>query len=170
MFRNGPQSGVTMSRSRKQRHQVTPPDPPSAERRRALRTLARAVGAVAAGSTALAAAGCGAPIVDPDAVSRIPLAEVPPGRKMILHADRRVELRRSGDRITARLMVCTHEFCDLTWYEPEASYRCTCHNGRFSVDGTPRSGPVSKPMFELPVRIDGDQVVVGPAGELSLSG
>lgn len=89
---------------------------------------------------------------------------------MILHADRRVELRRSGDQITARLMICTHEACDLTWAEPEASYRCTCHNGRFAADGRPRSGPVSTPMFRLPARIDGDHVVVGPAGDLTLSG
>ena len=159
-----------MSRRPKPDKLSPPADPPCAERREALRSLARTVGLVASGTAMLTAAGCAGPLVDPAAVSRFPLAEVPEGRRMIVHADRRVELRRSGDRITARLMICTHEFCDLTWYEPEAGYRCTCHNGRFSADGRPRSGPVSAPMFELPARIEGNEVVVGPAGELTFSG
>jgi Rieske Fe-S protein len=147
-----------------------PVDPRSPERRAVLETLGKAIGALAVAPAALSAAGCGGPLVDPDAITEMPLAEVPEGRKMILHAGRRVELRREADTVTARLMICTHEFCDLTWYAAEDNYRCTCHDGKFFPDGQPKSGPVSKPMFELPTRIDGNSLFIGPAGELTLSG
>ena len=148
---------------------TAPADPRSPERREALKRLGRSFGVLAVGSLVLSGTGC-APLVDPDAITRIPLADVPQGRKMILHAKRRVELRRAGDIVTARLMVCTHEFCDLTWYEVEDNYRCTCHAGRFFPDGRPKSGPVSRPMFVLPARIDDDTLIIGPAGEIGLTG
>ncbi len=144
-------------------------DPPSPGRREALKRLGRSFGALAVGSLVMSGAGC-APLVDPGAITRIPLADVPQGRKMILHADRRVELHRAGDTVTAWLMICTHEFCDLTWYEVEDNYRCTCHDGRFFPDGRPKSGPVNRPMFVLPARVEGDTLIVGPAGELELTG
>jgi Rieske Fe-S protein len=145
-------------------------DPQSPQRRQALKTFGKAVGALAVGSAALSTSACVGPLVDPDALTEIPLDDVPQGRKMVMHADRRVELRRDGDAVTARLMICTHEFCDLTWYEAENNYRCTCHEGKFAPDGRPESGPVSKPMFELPTHIEGDTLIIGPAGELTLTG
>ncbi len=159
-------------RARRDAHQrsaTAATDPRSPERREALKRLGRSFGALAVGSLVMSGAGC-APLVDPGAITRIPLADVPQGRKMILHADRRVELRRAGDAVTAWLMICTHEFCDLTWYELEDNYRCTCHDGRFFPDGRPKSGPVSRPMFVLPARVEGDTLIVGPAGELELTG
>jgi Rieske Fe-S protein len=75
-----------------------------------------------------------------------------------------------GGAVSARLLICTHEFCDLFWHDVDNAYRCTCHDARFAPDGSPRSGPVSKPMFELPAHIEGDRVLVGPAGELALTG
>ena len=147
-----------------------PADPQSPQRREALKKFGKAIGALAVGSAVLSASGCVGPLVDPEAITRMPLADVPQGRKMVLHADRRVELRRDGDHLIARLMICTHEFCDLTWYEVEDNYRCTCHDGKFFPDGRAKSGPVSKPMFELPTRIDGSTLLIGPAGELTVSG
>jgi Rieske Fe-S protein len=145
-------------------------DPRSPQRREALVTLGRALGGLALGCSAIAASACGGPLVDPDAVTEVPLADVPQGRKMVMHAGRRVELRRDGDTVHAKLMICTHEFCDLTWYQAEDNYRCTCHDGKFYPDGRPKSGPVNKPMFELPTRVEGSTLYIGPAGELALSG
>ncbi len=145
-------------------------DPASPERRQALKTFGKTIGALAVGSAALSATACAGAFIDPDAITEMPLADVPQGRKMIMHDDRRVELRRDGDRVVARLMICSHEFCDLTWHEAEDNYRCTCHEGKFFPDGRPKSGPVSKPMFELPTRLEGATLIIGPAGELTLSG
>ena len=146
------------------------PDPQSPQRRQALKLLGRSLGALAAGSAALAGTACVGPIVDPEAISRIALDDVPQGRSVVFHATRRVSLARAGETITARLMICTHEFCDLTWIEAEDNYHCNCHAAKFFPDGRPKDGPVSKPMFEIPARIDGNTLVLGPAGELTLTG
>lgn len=145
-------------------------DPRSPQRREALKLLGRTVGALAAGSAALASGACLSSLVDPDAISRIPLADVPQGRSVVFHAARRVSLARDGEAITARLMICTHEFCDLTWLDAENNYHCNCHAAKFFPDGRPKDGPVSKPMFEIPTRVEGDTLVLGPAGELQLTG
>ena len=136
-------------------------------RRRMLKLLGGLLGSAATGSLA---SGCVPALVDPEAITRVRLREVPQGRRIIMHANRRVELLREGDTITARLMVCTHEFCDLTWLQNENNYHCTCHAAKFFPDGRPKSGPVEKPMFELPARVDGDELIVGPAGELTFTG
>ena len=145
-------------------------NPRSPQRREALKLLGRTVGALAAGSAALASGACLGPIVDPDAISRIPLADVPQGRSVVFHATRRVSLAREGETVTARLMICTHEYCDLTWIGAEDNYHCNCHAAKFFPDGRPKDGPVSKPMFEIPTRVEGDTLVLGPAGELRLTG
>ena len=142
--------------------------PRSLERRETLKRLGRSFGALAIGSLVMSRTAC-APLVDPDTITEIPIADLPEGRKIILHADRRLELIRKGDTVTARLMICTHEFCDLTWYEVENNYRCTCHDGRFFPDGRPKSGPVSTSMFVIPAHIVGDTLIIGPAGELQLA-
>ena len=164
-----PPCGPFAGRATHHRGATAPVDPRSPERREVLKRLGRSFGALAVGSLVMSGAGC-APLVDPGAITRIPLADVPQGRTMIIHADRRVELQRAGDTVAARLMICTHEFCDLTWYEVEDNYRCTCHDGRFFPDGRPKSGPVGRPMFVLPARIEGGTLIVGPAGELELTG
>ena len=143
-------------------------DPRSAGRREALKRLGRSFGALAVGSLVMSRTAC-APIIDPNTITEIPIDDLPEGRKIIFHADRRVELSRSGDTVAARLMVCTHEFCDLTWHEAENNYRCACHDGKFFPDGRPKSGPVGTAMFVIPARIAGDIVIVGPAGELQLA-
>ena len=148
---------------------VVPAGPRSAGRRKVLKRLGCSFGALAVGSLGMSATAC-APLIDPNTVTEIPVGDHPQGRKIIFHADRRVELSRSGDTVTARLMVCTHEFCDLTWHAAEDNYQCACHNGKFFPDGQPKSGPVSTAMFVIPARIAGDIVVVGPAGELELAG
>ena len=146
-----------------------PADLRSSGRREALKRLGCSLGALAVGSLVMSETAC-APLIDPNTVTEIPVGNLPEGRKIIFHADRRVELSRRGDTVTARLMVCTHEFCDLTWHAAEDNYQCACHNGKFFPDGQPKSGPVSTAMFVIPARITGDIVVVGPAGELELAG
>ncbi len=124
------------------------------QRRELLRIL---LGCAAAGQVGLLA-GCG----DSDPETRVPLAEVPIGRRVrIRHMGDAVELLRSEGGIVARSLRCTHQKCEVFWYARDSVYRCPCHPAQFDTEGRPLSGPVTEPLATVPVRIEGDTIVVG---------
>lgn len=57
--------------------------------------------------------------------------------------------------------TCTHQGCpvqDLV----DGNIHCNCHNSMFSIsDGSPVSGPATQPLQEVPIKVDGDQIVAG---------
>ncbi len=124
------------------------------QRREVLRIL---LGCAAAGQVGLLA-GCG----DSDPETRVPLAEVPIGRRVrIRHMGDAVELLRSEDGIVARSLRCTHQKCEVFWYARDSVYRCPCHPAQFDAEGRPLAGPVTEPLAMVPVRIEGNTVIVG---------
>jgi len=126
----------------------------SLQRREVLRIL---LGCAAAGQAGLLA-GCG----DSDPETRVPLAEVPTGRRVrVRHRGDAVELLRDEDGIVARSLRCTHQKCEVFWHAPDSVYRCPCHPALFDPDGNPISGPVTEPLAAVPVRIEGDTVILG---------
>lgn len=120
---------------------------------------------MAAGAVALGAGttACGDGRAAPTAITRVPLADLASGRLQIDHHGEPVELRRSDGAVVARSMICTHQRCTLFWHDGSAAYRCPCHSASFDSRGHPASGPVIEPMWRLPVRVDGDEIVVGGA-------
>lgn len=127
---------------------------PALQRREVLRIL---LGCAAAGQVGLLV-GCG----DPDPETRVPLAEVPIGRRVrIRHMGDAVELLRSADGIVARSLRCTHQKCEVFWNAPDNVYRCPCHPAQFDAEGRPLAGPVTEPLATVPVRIEGNTVIVG---------
>ena len=94
--------------------------------------------------------------------TRFPLTALPPGERVrVLHAGRPVELHRDGDRVAARSLVCTHFACEVRWRPDEEVYACPCHEGRFAPDGRVLGGPPSRPLPEVPVRVEGSTVILG---------
>ena len=71
--------------------------------------------------------------------------------------------RVSQTDVIAVSRVCTHEGCivDLPRVSG-ATFDCPCHGSRFRSNGQVVNGPASRPLFQFPARIDGDQVVVTP--------
>lgn len=131
-------------------------------RREALRLVTGAAGGLALAGSQLACAGGRAA---PEAETRLPLARLSEGGRLrIDHHGEPVELQMLGGALTARSLVCTHQYCKMFWHPQSDGYRCPCHGAEFAPDGRPRSGPVSVPMWTLPVRVAGDEVVVGGAG------
>ena len=115
------------------------------------------LGCAAAGQVGLLA-GCG----DSDPETRVPLAEVPVGRRVrIRHMGDAVELLRSEGGIVARSLRCTHQKCEVFWYARDSVYRCPCHPAQFDAEGRPLAGPVTEPLATVPVRIEGDTIIVG---------
>jgi len=99
--------------------------------------------------------------------ARLPLSAVPPeGRLRVLHRGDPVELRREGEEIRARSLLCTHQGCEVRWRADLGRYRCPCHQGMFDAAGRPLSGPPTRALGEVAVRVEAGMIVVGdePAG------
>jgi Rieske Fe-S protein len=79
----------------------------------------------------------------------------------VLHDGRPVEVRRVGEEVVARSLICTHFACEVRWRPDEEVYACPCHDGRFGPDGRVLGGPPSRPLPEVPVRVAGGLVVLG---------
>ena len=79
-----------------------------------------------------------------------------------MHLGFLAEVRRAEDgSVSALSLACTHTACNVEWKPAEGIYLCKCHEGVFDADGRVLSGPPERPLPAIPVRIEGDQVVVG---------
>jgi len=121
-----------------------------------------------AGASALAAAALGSACGREQAAGgprgvRVPLAELPPGRRLVVTWDGEpVELLRSADgKARALLLSCTHFGCPVEWREADGRYQCPCHDGRYDADGRVLQGPPPRPLRKIPLRIEGDELVLG---------
>jgi ubiquinol-cytochrome c reductase iron-sulfur subunit len=69
----------------------------------------------------------------------------------------------SPEGIIAYSRVCTHAGCPLAQYQDEDyTLLCPCHQSSFDVldGGRPTFGPAGRPLPQLPLRIEGDGVLV----------
>lgn len=129
------------------------------------RQLLRAMAALAGGGAALATGcgGFGAP-ADEEGTVRIPLSRLPAGERIQVDvAGSAVELRRTGDAVSARSLTCTHWGCRVHWDEAERLYKCPCHHGQFDENGEVVSGPPPRPLAAVPVVIADGAVVLRPS-------
>lgn len=92
----------------------------------------------------------------------IALNDLPVGAaQTITFAGAPARLTRNEDGILALSLICTHLGCTVQWEQATQQYHCPCHDGRFDEFGDVISGPPPLPLERLPVRLTGDQVVVG---------
>ena len=107
-------------------------------------------------------AGCRAAPAPPSLLVRLPLAAPPPGgRRRVLYRGDPVELRREGEAVAARSLLCTHQGCEVKWQEDGGRYHCPCHEGLYDGAGRPIGGAPTRPLATVPARLEGDEVVVG---------
>ena len=61
--------------------------------------------------------------------------------------------------------MCTHEECDLAYGALDGEeIECDCHGSVFNVvSGAVLQGPATEPLPVFAVRVEGDDVLVGPA-------
>jgi menaquinol-cytochrome c reductase iron-sulfur subunit len=70
-------------------------------------------------------------------------------------------LRRVGEADFLAFSVdCTHLGCPIRWLPAANLFMCPCHGGVFYSDGTVASGPPPRPLFQYPVRVQGDEVQI----------
>ena len=56
--------------------------------------------------------------------------------------------------------VCTHTGCNVAWHPDVEKFICPCHEGTYNIHGEVIAGPPPRPLQNLPVRIDNDQVLI----------
>ncbi|GAB4287599.1 MAG: Rieske (2Fe-2S) protein [Deferrisomatales bacterium] len=57
-------------------------------------------------------------------------------------------------------LACTHFGCIVKWRPREKDFYCPCHGGEFAPDGRVLAGPPPRPLVELKVVVEGDDLYV----------
>lgn len=73
---------------------------------------------------------------------------------------------RSAGGVIAHSAICTHQACDVkTWLAKEKALVCFCHASKFKLleDGSVASGPAPRALPALPLKLDGDLLVIAGA-------
>jgi cytochrome b6-f complex iron-sulfur subunit len=93
-----------------------------------------------------------------------PLAELPIGGvKTITYAGLPAIVLRTPESIRCFSLICTHLGCTVLWQAEKGEFYCPCHDGIFDQFGEVISGPPPIPLEAYPVRVEGEQVIVGEA-------
>ena len=72
-----------------------------------------------------------------------------------------VVVNRPGKGLIALSRVCTHLGCLVHYDRENKQLLCPCHAGTFDLEGNVLSGPPPKPLPVLPLRVDGENIVIG---------
>ena len=88
------------------------------------------------------------------------VSEIPVGSGKIFEAEKVVITQPAEGEFKAFSAVCTHQACLVSKME-DAGIRCTCHLSLFSVeDGSVLEDPATKPLEELTVTVEGEDISV----------
>ena len=104
-------------------------------------------------------------MADSDFVKVASLSEIPPGdMKMVEVGNEQVLLVNVGGDIHACDDVCTHSYASLSEGDLDgAEIQCPLHGAMFNViTGKVLTPPADAPLRLFEVRIEGDDVLVGP--------
>ncbi|HSK35016.1 MAG TPA: Rieske (2Fe-2S) protein [Propionicimonas sp.] len=87
-------------------------------------------------------------------------SEVPVGSGKIFAGDKVVVTQPTEGEFKAFSAVCTHQGCVVANIKG-ADINCTCHGSKFSTaDGSVVNGPATKPLEELKVTVEGEDLTV----------
>ena len=93
-------------------------------------------------------------------------SEVVPGTlKLVVAQGEQILLTELGGDVIAFSNICTDDFCDLLECEIDQfeEIECDCHGSRFKVrTGEVTAPPALDPLPVYGVRVEGDDVLVGP--------
>jgi len=90
-------------------------------------------------------------------------SEIPVGgsKKIIFNNMPALVINHSNKGLLAFSRVCTHLGCLVEYNKNTDTLVCPCHAGTFSLDGNVISGPPPKPLPMLPLRVAGEQIIIG---------
>ncbi|HET6514820.1 MAG TPA: ubiquinol-cytochrome c reductase iron-sulfur subunit [Thermodesulfovibrionales bacterium] len=89
--------------------------------------------------------------------------EVPVGgaKNIVVNNSPAIVINRAGKGFIAFSKVCTHLGCLVEYDKDNNRLVCPCHAGIYDLEGNVLSGPPPKPLPKLPLRVEGDNIVIG---------
>jgi Rieske Fe-S protein len=69
-------------------------------------------------------------------------------------------IRTANDEVRAFSATCTHLDCTVQFRKDFGMIWCACHNGKYDLNGRNISGPPPRPLDELRVVVQGDEILV----------
>jgi cytochrome b6-f complex iron-sulfur subunit len=90
-------------------------------------------------------------------------SEIPSGeaKNIIYQNAPAVIINRPDKGFIALLRTCTHLGCLVEFNKSRQKLLCPCHAGTYDLDGSVGSGPPPKPLTAIPLKIDGDTIIIG---------
>jgi Rieske Fe-S protein len=86
-------------------------------------------------------------------------ADVPVKGGVVLDDKKIVVTQPASGEFKAFTAVCTHQSCTVASVKAN-TITCPCHGSTYSaLDGSVQGGPAPSPLREIPVTVEGDQVV-----------
>jgi cytochrome b6-f complex iron-sulfur subunit len=81
--------------------------------------------------------------------------------KIIKFGTKPVILIRTADgELRAFSATCTHLDCTVQFRKDYGMIWCACHNGKYDLNGRNISGPPPRPLDELRVVVQGDEILI----------
>jgi cytochrome b6-f complex iron-sulfur subunit len=89
--------------------------------------------------------------------------EVPSGeaKNIIYQGEPAVLINRPEKGFIALSRTCTHLGCLVAFNKSRQELICPCHAGTYDLEGSVVSGPPPKPLTVIPLRIEGDTIIIG---------
>jgi nitrite reductase/ring-hydroxylating ferredoxin subunit len=85
---------------------------------------------------------------------------IPARDEVTIDRDSEVILVRHAGHVFAFALSCPHQNTALRWQEGAGIFECPKHHSKYQPDGTFISGRATRAMDRLPIRRDGDRVLV----------
>ncbi len=93
----------------------------------------------------------------------VPKESIPEGesKDVIFNNIPIVIINRPAKGFIALSKVCTHLGCLVDYDKKTGSLICPCHGGKFGLDGKVISGPPPSPLPQFPLRVEGENIIIG---------
>jgi cytochrome b6-f complex iron-sulfur subunit len=82
-------------------------------------------------------------------------------REIILNNKPVIVINRYQKGFVAFSRVCTHLGCLVEYDKGLRKMVCPCHAGTFDLEGNVLSGPPPRPLPTIPLKVEGDFVIIG---------
>lgn len=135
------------------------------KRRRFLGILLAVLGSTAAGSLAYPLLRFFAPPARDNKTKSISIRKsdirLGEAKEIVFNNNPVIVINRYEKGFVALSKVCTHLGCLVEYDKGLRKLICPCHAGTFDLDGNVLSGPPPRPLPAVPLKVEGDFVIVG---------